>query len=153
MKYGYARISTIDQNADMQMKALQRAGCKKIFKDELSGATTKRPALLRCLKMLQDGDTLIVEARPAGPQLARPHHHGGGLRQARRSVPVAHGGNQHDDTGRNTGSSYLRRPCSIRARFDYRAHPRRHEGRTGARRQERTRSRSYPGSISTTPGS
>jgi predicted site-specific integrase-resolvase len=62
MKYGYARISTIDQNADMQLKALQRAGCKpdKIFKDERSGATTKRPSVLRCLKALQDGDTLIV---------------------------------------------------------------------------------------------
>src|SRR5271154_6769300 len=62
MKYGYARISTIDQNADMQLTALQRAGVerKNIFKDELSGATTKRPALLRCLKKLQDGDTLIV---------------------------------------------------------------------------------------------
>jgi DNA invertase Pin-like site-specific DNA recombinase len=62
MKYGYARISTIDQNADMQLKALQRAGVesKNIFKDELSGATTKRPSLLRCLKRLQDGDTLIV---------------------------------------------------------------------------------------------
>jgi DNA invertase Pin-like site-specific DNA recombinase len=60
MKYGYARISTIDQNADMQLKALQRAGCRKIFKDEKTGATTKRPALLRCLKALQDGDTLTV---------------------------------------------------------------------------------------------
>jgi hypothetical protein len=38
MKYGYARISTIDQNADMQLKALRRAGVerKNIFKDELS---------------------------------------------------------------------------------------------------------------------
>ena len=62
MKYGYARISTIDQNADIQLKALERAGVdkKNIFKDELSGATTKRPSLLRCLKKLQDGDTLIV---------------------------------------------------------------------------------------------
>jgi DNA invertase Pin-like site-specific DNA recombinase len=61
MKYGYARISTIDQNADMQLKALQRAGCAKVFKDEgISGATTKRPALLRCLKTLDDGDTLVV---------------------------------------------------------------------------------------------
>ena len=62
MKYGYARISTIDQNADMQLKALQRAGVEpsNIFKDELSGATTKRPALLRCLRKVQDGDTLIV---------------------------------------------------------------------------------------------
>ncbi len=45
----------------MQLAALKKARCKTVFKDEgLSGATTKRPALLRCLKTLQDGDTLIV---------------------------------------------------------------------------------------------
>src|SRR5579863_1072938 len=60
MKYGYARISTEDQNADMQHRALRRASCKTIFTDELTGATTKRPALLRCLKKLARGDTLIV---------------------------------------------------------------------------------------------
>jgi Enterobacteriaceae phage serine recombinase len=61
MKYGYARVSTDDQNTAMQLTALKRAGCKNIFKDEgLSGATAKRPALLRCLKALQKGDTLIV---------------------------------------------------------------------------------------------
>jgi DNA invertase Pin-like site-specific DNA recombinase len=49
MKYGYARISTDGQNADMQLKALKRAGCRTVFKDDgLSGATTKRRALLRC---------------------------------------------------------------------------------------------------------
>jgi DNA invertase Pin-like site-specific DNA recombinase len=61
MQYSYARISTIDQNPDMQLKALKRAGCKKIFKDEgISGSTAKRPALSRCLKVLEDGDTLTV---------------------------------------------------------------------------------------------
>jgi Enterobacteriaceae phage serine recombinase len=60
VKYGYARISTIDQNADMQLKALKRAGCNKIFKDERTGANTKRSALSRCLKTLDGGDTLIV---------------------------------------------------------------------------------------------
>ena len=41
--------------------ALKKAGCKTIFKDNrISGATTKRPALLRCLKKLEPGDTLIV---------------------------------------------------------------------------------------------
>ena len=51
MKYGYARVSTDDQNTALQLTALKRAGCKKLFKDEgISGATTKRPALLRCLK-------------------------------------------------------------------------------------------------------
>lgn len=45
----------------MQLKALKRAGGKMAFKDEgLSGATTKRPALLRCLKKLERGDSLTV---------------------------------------------------------------------------------------------
>src|SRR5712691_6838219 len=61
MKYGYARVSTDDQNPALQLAALKKAGCKTIFKDDgLSGSTTKRPALLRCLKKLEDGDTLIV---------------------------------------------------------------------------------------------
>lgn len=61
MKYGYARVSTDDQNADMQLAALKKAGARKIYTDDgLSGATTKRPALLRCLKALKRGDTLIV---------------------------------------------------------------------------------------------
>ena len=61
MKYGYARVSTDDQSTALQFAALKRAGCKTLFKDEdKSGATTKRPALLRCLKALKDGDTLIV---------------------------------------------------------------------------------------------
>jgi len=61
MKYGYARVSTDDQNADMQRVALRKAGAKKIFTDDgLTGATTKRPALLRCLKALERGDTLTV---------------------------------------------------------------------------------------------
>jgi DNA invertase Pin-like site-specific DNA recombinase len=61
IKYGYVRVSTDDQTPALQLAALKRAGCKTIFKDEgLSGATAKRPALLRCLKTLQHGDTLTV---------------------------------------------------------------------------------------------
>src|SRR5665213_2911769 len=61
MEYGYARVSTDDQTPALQLAALKRAGCKTIFKDDgLSGATTNRPALLRCLKKLEHGDTLIV---------------------------------------------------------------------------------------------
>jgi DNA invertase Pin-like site-specific DNA recombinase len=61
MKYGYARVSTDDQTPALQLAALKKAGCGTIFKDDgLSGATTKRPALLRCLKKLEHGDTLIV---------------------------------------------------------------------------------------------
>src|ERR1035438_9436852 len=61
MKYGYARVSTDDQNPALQLEALRKIGCKTVFKDDgLSGATTKRPALLRCLKKLEHRDTLMV---------------------------------------------------------------------------------------------
>jgi DNA invertase Pin-like site-specific DNA recombinase len=61
MIYAYARVSTEDQNPALQLSALKTAGCKTVFKDEgISGATAQRPALLRCLKTLQAGDTLIV---------------------------------------------------------------------------------------------
>ena len=60
MKYGYARVSTEDQNPAMQLTALKKAGCMKMFKDEVTGAHVNRPALARCLKTLEVGDTLIV---------------------------------------------------------------------------------------------
>ena len=61
VKYGYARVSTEDQTPALQLAALKNSGCKTIFKDAgLSGATIKRPALLRCLKKLDHADTLIV---------------------------------------------------------------------------------------------
>lgn len=61
MKYGYARVSTDDQNPALQLAALKKAGCRQVFKDEgISGATRNRPALRRCLETLKAGDTLIV---------------------------------------------------------------------------------------------
>src|ERR1700679_2278079 len=60
MKYGYARVSTEDQNPAMQLAALKKAGYKTVFKDEVTGAHVIRPALARCLKKLETGDTLIV---------------------------------------------------------------------------------------------
>jgi DNA invertase Pin-like site-specific DNA recombinase len=61
MKYGYARVSTDDQDPALQLAALKKSGCRQTFTDHgLSGATTKRPALARCLKVLEHGDTLTV---------------------------------------------------------------------------------------------
>jgi DNA invertase Pin-like site-specific DNA recombinase len=61
MKYGYARVSTDDQDPALQLAALKKSGCRQTFTDHgLSGATTKRPALTRCLKALEHGDTLTV---------------------------------------------------------------------------------------------
>ena len=61
MKYGYARVSKDEQNPAMQLAALEKAGCSRTFTDDgVSGAVAKRPALSRCLKALQPGDTLTV---------------------------------------------------------------------------------------------
>jgi DNA invertase Pin-like site-specific DNA recombinase len=61
MTFGYARVSTEDQNAAMQVQALRAAGCAVTDKDDAkSGATMNRPALRRVLKKLSPGDTLIV---------------------------------------------------------------------------------------------
>jgi DNA invertase Pin-like site-specific DNA recombinase len=61
MKYGYARVSKDEQNPAMQLAALEKARCHRMFSDEgISGAVAKRPALSRCLKALQSGDTLTV---------------------------------------------------------------------------------------------
>ena len=60
MKIGYARVSTDDQNPALQIAALKRAGCKRIFTDTASGASRKRPQLDKCLKALKAGDVLTV---------------------------------------------------------------------------------------------
>ena len=60
MLIGYARVSTSDQNLALQIDALQKAGCKKIYQDELSGAKDNRPDLLKALEQLRSDDTLVV---------------------------------------------------------------------------------------------
>ncbi|HDT5900659.1 TPA: recombinase family protein [Raoultella ornithinolytica] len=60
MLIGYARVSTVDQNLDLQKNALIRAECELIFDDKSSGKNTKRPGLKKALKRLKKGDTLVV---------------------------------------------------------------------------------------------
>jgi DNA invertase Pin-like site-specific DNA recombinase len=59
---GYARVSTADQDLQLQLEALQHAGCRddQIFRDIASGAHTARPGLEACLHALAPGDTLVV---------------------------------------------------------------------------------------------
>ena len=58
---GYARVSTVEQNLDMQISALKAAGCSEIFTDQgLSGADFQRPGLLKALRQIRRGDMLVV---------------------------------------------------------------------------------------------
>jgi len=58
---GYARVSTSQQSLDIQLSALKKAKCKKIFSEKVSGNTKKgREKLQECLNYLREGDTLII---------------------------------------------------------------------------------------------
>lgn len=59
---GYARVSTNDQDVQLQLNALEAAGCakNKIFIDKISGVRTERPGLDKCMTELEVGDTLLV---------------------------------------------------------------------------------------------
>lgn len=57
---GYARVSTQDQNLELQTEALQKAGCKKIFEDRASGSRVERLGLAQARESLRAGDTLVV---------------------------------------------------------------------------------------------
>ena len=60
MLIGYARVSTQDQNLELQIEALTKAGCKRIFMDTISGSRAERPGLTKAKEMLREGDTLVV---------------------------------------------------------------------------------------------
>jgi DNA invertase Pin-like site-specific DNA recombinase len=60
MLIGYARVSTRDQNYELQLDALKAAGCTKIFEEKLSGAQRDRPELKAALDYVRSGDALVV---------------------------------------------------------------------------------------------
>ena len=57
---GYARVSTGGQDLALQMDALKRADCERIFTDKASGAKVDRPGLTQALAYVRDGDALVV---------------------------------------------------------------------------------------------
>src|SRR3954453_13973596 len=60
MKIGYARVSTGDQNLDLQRDALKAAGCTKVIEDTASGGKAQRSGLDRVRELLRPGDVLVV---------------------------------------------------------------------------------------------
>ena len=60
MKIGYARVSTQDQNFGLQIDALQKTGCEKLYREVVSGARTERPMLDRVVDSLRADDVLVI---------------------------------------------------------------------------------------------
>ncbi|MBE9461937.1 recombinase family protein [Dyadobacter subterraneus] len=58
--FGYARVSTVDQNTDTQIEALEKFGCDKIYQEKISGLSVKRPQLDEMMAILREGDTVVV---------------------------------------------------------------------------------------------
>ena len=60
MKAGYARVSTKDQTVDLQVDALKKAGCIKVYTEVMNGARAERPILSKVLEHLRAGDVLVI---------------------------------------------------------------------------------------------
>jgi len=60
MKIGYARVSTREQNLDMQVIALEKAGCERIYEEKVSGVKVDRPILNNLLNQLRPDDVLVI---------------------------------------------------------------------------------------------
>jgi len=60
MKIGYARVSTRDQNVDLQIDALKKAGCERIYQDIASGSKSARPELDKLLVHVRAGDAVVI---------------------------------------------------------------------------------------------
>lgn len=60
MKLGYARVSTGEQNLEMQLDALRKEKCKKVFRETVSGAKTERKELNKLLDQVREGDVIII---------------------------------------------------------------------------------------------
>jgi len=60
MKYGYARVSTVQQDLESQLQALKAEGCEQIFQDKFTGTKRDRPNFNKLLEILKEGDTLVI---------------------------------------------------------------------------------------------
>ena len=58
--FGYARVSTRDQDVAAQVAELMTAGCAKVYREKASGAKTDRPELRKIIRRLEPGDVLMV---------------------------------------------------------------------------------------------
>ena len=67
MIIGYARVSTQDQNPQLQLDALGAAGCEQVFHEKATGKLRERVELTACLRSMRKGDTLVVRSSTGLP--------------------------------------------------------------------------------------
>lgn len=60
MKYGYARVSTMHQDLEAQLQALNRENCEVVYKEKFTGTKKTRPEFNKLLEVLEHGDTLVI---------------------------------------------------------------------------------------------
>lgn len=61
MLIGYARVSTLEQHLDLQLDALQKAGCERTFTDKgVSGVVVNKPGMIAALEFARPGDTIVI---------------------------------------------------------------------------------------------
>jgi DNA invertase Pin-like site-specific DNA recombinase len=60
MKIGYARVSTLEQNLELQLQALKNAGCRRTFQEKISGVSRNRPEFQRMLDQIRENDIIVV---------------------------------------------------------------------------------------------
>ena len=114
MRIGYARVSTQEQNLDLQKDALRRAGCKKIIEDVASGKTENRPGLDHARELLREGDVLVVwRLDRLRPLTQAPHRADDGAGKAENRIPEPSGIHRHDLTRRQADIPHVRSPCGI----------------------------------------
>jgi DNA invertase Pin-like site-specific DNA recombinase len=134
MKVGYARVSTIEQNLNLQTDALERDGCDKIFTDTASGSIDRRPGSVSAVEFCRAGDSLVVWKLD---RLRRSLRHlidtVNRLQSKGAPVHFFAGKRRYDDFGRETGLSRFRRFSRIRTRND----PRKNQSRIESRSRQR----------------
>src|SRR3954462_5827183 len=119
---GYARVSTDDQNLDLQRDALTRAGCTRLYEDRISGAKAARPGLALALEVARSGDQLVVW-RLDRPLDVRPDHTDPHLAGTRGRVAIADRGDRYQHDQRQVHLSSVCGTGGVRACPDPRAYP------------------------------
>ena len=91
MQVGYARVSAPHQNLDRQLSLLKAAGCKRVFREKLSGRQgMKRPELEKAIEALGPGDVLVLATDGIGSSFAQSIAAGGSAQQIADRILAAH---------------------------------------------------------------